>query len=208
MEGSQKETLRDKLIIAFIQVLIFGALLAGLGYWFNLRLEAQKHALAEQSERTRAVLASLEPIIQLRRSAYLEFQAAARQAKNILEVYYFRAGEPSNEAQSNRLQKLINKMGRGSGGSGSSFVTNDDAIDCVRTLINLREKYEDIASDEIKGEVDKFIDAIMKDLTDGEAQGNDTAIFHEAAGKRLQQSFATLNQALEQALGFHELPIK
>lgn len=175
----------------------------------NLRLEAYKQALADQSEKTKAVLSFLEPIIQLRRSAYLDFQQAAREAENTLEIYYFRAhGLPSHEVRSHQVEELENVMGIGSGGASSSFRTKGDAVDVVKKLILLRDKYKDVSSEAINTVVDEFIDTIMKDLKDGEQQSNNTEKFHSAAESHLRDSFAKLDRALKDALQFRELPIK
>ena len=86
--AESKESLRDKLIIAVVQTLIFGAFLAILGFWLNLRMETYKQTLANQSESYKVLLSSLAPDIEQRRAAYLDFQQAAREAKSTLGVYY------------------------------------------------------------------------------------------------------------------------
>ena len=86
-----REPLRNKLIEIVVQTLIFGALLAGLGFWLNLRLETYKKELADDTERLKAALQSNAPLIQQRRSAYLELQQAAREL-NICERHWVSRG--------------------------------------------------------------------------------------------------------------------
>ena len=81
-------SLGGTLVVALVQTLVFGALLAILGYRLDSALQIQEQELTAQSQRTEALLSSLEPQIQQRRDAYIDFQRAAREARNILEVYY------------------------------------------------------------------------------------------------------------------------
>ena len=206
--AESKEPLRDKLIVAVVQTLIFGALLAVIGYWLNHRLETYKQALADQSEKTKALISFLEPHIQQRRAAYFEFQQAAREAKNILEVYYFRAkGPPEHNARRYQLRALENKLGIGSGGSSGSWATHGDAVSVVEKLVVLREKYEDVSSDKMNSAVDDFIDTIMQDLREGAKDTNDNEAFHNSARTRVREAFVKLNDQIAEALGLDQLPL-
>ena len=109
---SSEKSLSDELMIATVQTLVFGVLLAGLGYWLSLRFEGQKQAFADQTEKTKAVISHLESLAQEQRMAYLEFRNAARGAVTELNVYYSRApeaGSPDDEL--NRFNSLENRMG-------------------------------------------------------------------------------------------------
>jgi hypothetical protein len=215
-----RQPLRDSLIVALVQTLILGARLAILGYFLNVRLELYKQSLGEQTEKTKAalaaqtettksLLAALEPLVQARRSAYLDVRQAAREAKNELEIYYFRSkGRPDLERREQELHELAHKMGVGSGGATSSWRTNEDALAVVRKLVSLREKYQDVASDKVNSAIDDFIDTLTQDLRAGTSKSNDTDLFHEAARKRLCDAFARLDPHLKEALRLAELPIQ
>jgi hypothetical protein len=176
--SAPEESLRDKLIVAVVQTLIFGALLAVVGYWLNLRLETFKHTVS-----------SLEPLTVQRRSAYLDFQQAARKAKEVLEIYYYRAkGLPPQEARLRQLEELRHAFGIGGGGSGGGFVIGYDVYAVVEELFNLRIKYEDVSSAKVNAALDEFIFVISKDLIDGMQKSNDTEAFHNSAQRRLREA--------------------
>lgn len=205
-----KESLREKLIVAFVQTLFFGALLAVLGYWLDRQLETYKHALAEQTEMTKVLLQSLAPQIQQRRDAYLEFWQAAREARSTLEVYYHLAkGPPEHNRRRGHIRDLENALGIGSGTSGGgSWATHGDAVDVIRNLVSLRERYEDVSSELMESAVDTFIDQAMQDLRDGAKETNDTEEFHEAARRRIREAFDTLSAQIEKALGHDQIPLQ
>lgn len=199
----------NALFMAVVQTLIFGALLALLGFWLNLRLELYKKTLVDQSEQTKAMLINLEPIAQARRSAYLEFQTTAREVRNDLEFFYFRAVDPpTKERTSTRLHALARDMGIGPGGGGASFMTKEEALEGVKKLMNLRDKYDSVSSQAVDAAIEEFINTIVQDLKASEKETNDTVSFHNSAQKRLRDGFETLNSAIESALGFQNLPVK
>jgi hypothetical protein len=214
-----KETLREKLIVAFVQTLVFGVLLALLAYWLNVRLETAKQALADRSEhlkqeltdrgeKLKALVSALAPISEQRRSAYLELRLAARQTKNDLEIYYFRAkGLSPQEARSQQIEQLRNKMGIGSGVGTSTWRSKEDAVKDAERLVALRANYEEIASDDVKAAVDQFLDTILTDLKDGEEKSNDSEAFHELAKRHLHDALDKLNRTTEKALGLQNVPI-
>jgi hypothetical protein len=204
------ESLRNKLIEIVVQTLIFGALLAGLGFWLNLRLETYKKELADDTERLKAALQSNAPLIQQRRAAYLELQQAARELNRVLEVHYFRAKEPSTgQVMRNKLRALEDDMGIGSSGSrGGWFVSKGDVVGALRRMVSLSEKYEDISSGTISSAVDDFLETVMADVREAEQKENDTESFHTAARVRLKDALSRLDHTITQALRLDELPIK
>jgi Na+-transporting NADH:ubiquinone oxidoreductase subunit NqrC len=206
---SSEKSLSEELIIATVQTLVFGVLLAGLGYWLNLRLEGQKQAFADQSEKTKAVISLLEPLAQERRMAYLEFRNAARGAVTELDVIYSRAPEAgSTDDELNRFNSLENRMGIGSGGTGmGGWTTKGYAAGAVHQLIVLRAKYEGVASDNIERAVRDFIEVLMKDLNDNEIKENNTKSFHDAASAHAHDALDKLDDSLAEALHLDHLPM-
>ena len=168
-----------------------------------------KVALADRTEFTKAVITSQQPIIEQRRAAYMEYRQTAREAKDLLEVYYYRAkAAPSQKERLDRLNALENKMGIGSGGAGSSWASNYDAISVVRKLILLRIKHQDTASASINSAVENYIDVITTDLSEGEKQSNQTPEYEAAAVQRVRKEFEKLNGAIDTALRLDVIPIK
>jgi hypothetical protein len=204
-----REPLRNKLIEIVVQTLIFGALLAGLGFWLNLRLETYKKELADDTERLKAALQSNAPLIQQRRSAYLELQQAARELNRVLEVHYFRAKEPpTGQVMRNKLRALEDDMGIGSGSRGGWFVSKGDVVGALRRMVSLSEKYADISSGTISSAVNDFLEAVMADVRGAEQKENDTESFHTAARARLKDALSRLDRTIAQALRLDELPIE
>jgi hypothetical protein len=206
--AESKEPLSSKLVVAVVQTLIFGALLAALGTWLDYQLEVQKQALSAQADRTKALIASLEPDIQKRRTAYLDFQQAARQARSVLDVYYFRATSPPEYVRRRQeLRSLENALGVGSGGGRSEWASHRDAIDAVSRLIDLRDSAQDVLSTEVNAEMDQFIGTLMNDMRDGARKSNDNEAFHNAARTRLREAFERLNEQISTALGRDQMPL-
>ncbi len=213
MNSDQKptESLGQKLLVAFVQILIFGVILAVIGYQLNLRLEANKQALAIQTAKTKTLLATLEPTIQLRRSAYLDLQSAARDVEQILEFYYFPASDSASiNKRQDQLSELYKALGLppSGGGSGSFGASRGEAYEAVAKLTRLQDKYQNVSSETITAAVDTFLDAIKKDLLESVRPGNDTTTFNDGARARLREAFGKLNGAIEDALGFRELPVR
>lgn len=198
------ETVRGRLIVAATETLLFGCLLAIFGYILDGRLEGYKHELAGQSEKTKILLASLEPDLQLRRTAYAEYRKAARAAKLNLEAYYNRADNPPVQV---RRDSEIASL-RGLSGGSSSWAPRDDAVVAIERLAELRNQYDDVASDEINAVVDAFIDSLVVDLKASAVASNDSTGFHNAAVERLGRGFGLLKGALDRALGIDQLPVK
>jgi hypothetical protein len=194
------ESIRDKLIVAIVQTLIFGVLLALLGYWLNLRLETYKQVLANQSEMNKSLLSSLNPYIQQRLTAYLELQQAAYNVKRDLEIYYYLAKEPSDY---DLLEQLHQKI---SGVSSSSFIEYKKLVSAIEDLTNLRGKYELVLSDKVKSTADDFINTIIKDLLKEPAASDEA--FEKAARSRLRTAFDKLKNQITEALGLEQLPLR
>jgi hypothetical protein len=79
--AEEKGSLRDRLIHATVDTLIFGGLLLIFGFWLNMRLERYKNELANDTEKLKSALQITAPLIQRRFSGYLEIQQAARPAE-------------------------------------------------------------------------------------------------------------------------------
>jgi len=204
-----KESIREKLIVSLIQTLFFGMLLSIFGYLVDRRLEEYKYELADQSEKTKILLASLAPDLQLRRKAYTEYRQAARHAVRILELYYYKAeAPPRRNSHLSQIEGLRYELGIGSGGSRGSWATHSDAVNVVENMVELRLQYEDVASEEINAAVDTFVDMLINDLKARANSLNDNAEFDGSARKRLYQGFTVLNVAIKQALGVDQLPVK
>lgn len=207
--AEDKASLREQLIVAIVQTLIFGLFLALFGFWLNLRLERYKNELANDTEKLKTTLQITAPLIQRRFSAYLEIQQAARKVNEVLELYYSRAKEPPTGAvMSGKLRALENTMKIGSGSSGGSIVLKSDVTHALGELIAVKEKYADISSAKIDAAVDLFLNAVMNDLKKVELDQNQMEYFETVARAHLKDEFGLLNSEINQALGVDEFPIK
>jgi small nuclear ribonucleoprotein (snRNP)-like protein len=207
--AEEKGSLRDQLIVATVQTLVFGVLLAVFGFWLNVRLERYKSELANETEKVKTALQVTTPLIQRRLSGYLEIQQAARNVNEVLEMYYSRANEPpTGEVMRGKLRALENAMNVGSGSSGGGFVLKTDATQALHELVKAREKYADISSAKVNATVDLFLNTVMDDLSKTGLKGNDTASFDTTARAHLKDVFGRLNSEINQALGVDEFPIK
>jgi hypothetical protein len=134
--AEEKASLRDQLIVATVQTVVFGVLLATFGFWLDVRLERYKSELANDTEKVKTALQVTTPLIQRRLSGYLEIQQAARNVNEVLEVYYSRAKEPpTGEVMRGKLRALENAMNVGSGSSGGGFVFKTDATQALHELV-------------------------------------------------------------------------
>jgi hypothetical protein len=204
-----KEPLGEKVLVAFVQTLVFGALLAVFGYWLNLRLEDHKNDLAAEMESTKIVFETLKPDIQERRTAYLKLQQAMRELKYTLEVYYHRGNDPTEEdVRERQIAALTEKLGLGSGGGSSTWVTHGDALEVVKKVDDLRKQYADILSPEIRVAVARFRDVIVHDLEEGAKPSSDNETFHREARTRLRTECTALNDKIVSALQLHRIPLK
>jgi len=208
--ADQNESLSEKLIVVFFQTLIFGLLLAVFGYLLNVRLESYKHTLAEETEKTKVLLESLEPDLLHRRAAYIELQQAARETKQTLEIYYSNANIPTeHQKRRDQIYSLRDDLGISLGGGSSSWgVTKEMVVAVIENLICVREINEDIASDKIKVSVDRFIDAVILDLKKSTKISNNNRTFANSAQQRLIKGYDSLMATIELALGIDQLPVK
>lgn len=203
------ESRRDKLIVATVQTLIFGALLAVLGFWLNVRLEDYKRHFADDTERLKSALQSNGPLIQQRVSGYHEIKLAARNLNRVLGAYYFRAkGLPAGDVLEGQLKAVENVLLGDSGSSGGDVVTNDDVVRALRELVALREKYDDISSEKINAAIDQFLKGVMEDLEASRRKENQNESFDTAARTRLKDAGDRLNGEMNRALRVNELPIE
>jgi hypothetical protein len=207
--AEDKASLRDQLIVATIQTLIFGLFLALFGFWLNMRLERYKNELANDTEKLKTTLQIAAPLIQRRFSGYLEIQQATRNVNEVLELYYSRAKEPpTGGAMSGKLRALENTMKIGSGSSGGSIVLPSDVTHALSELIAVKQKYADISSAELNAAVDLFLNTVMDDLKKAELKENQTESFDTTARAHLKDAFGRLNSEVNQALGVDQFPIK
>ncbi|PWT83402.1 MAG: hypothetical protein C5B44_00670 [Acidobacteria bacterium] len=202
---NDKESLRDKLIVGLLETLIFGAMLAALGFWFNLRLEKYKQELTDQSEKTKALLVSLQTNTQQRCTAYLEFQDAARKTKGTLESYYNLGKRTPEDEELEDEDDLYLQLGVGSGVATSTWTTMEQAADAVKKFNELRHKYKDVSSTAVNSAVDEFYKVLRRDLI--ESKSKETVEFHNAAKARLHTAFMKLKRQITDALGLDKLPI-
>jgi hypothetical protein len=209
-----KESLSDKFIVATVQTLFFGILLALFGYWLNLRLETNKNELTQDTERMKAILQYNEPQIQQRRSAYIEIQQASRELTYSLESYYNLSEEPKeDEIINDKLQELeyvmveryLSPSNTGSSGWG---ITKPEVFNAVEEIVFLRQKNKPIISVTILVAVDDFIEIVMDDLKLAEEEENNTEAFHTSAHKRAKDAYKQLDNIINQALGVDESPIQ
>ena len=204
-----KASLRNQLIHATVDTLIFGGLLLIFGFWLNVRLERYKGELANETEKVKTALQVTTPLIQRRLSGYLEIQQAARNVNEVLELYYSRAKEPPTGAAMNgKLRALENTMKIGSGSSGGSIVLPSDVTHALSELIAVKEKYADISSAKIDTAVDLFLNTVMDDLKKVELNQNQIEYFETVARTHLKDTFSRLNAEINHALGIDEFPIK
>jgi hypothetical protein len=201
-----KETLRNQVIVAFIQSFVFAGLLLLFGFWLNRDLEKYKKTLGDDTEKLKMVMQLNEPLAQQRRSAYLDIQKAAHTLSHVLEVYYF--GTESNEVWSHRLLSLEDDMGIGSGSSGGSIVGKQDVTTALGAVISLRERNGDVSSASINTAADDFLETVMQDLKNVERKQNQTEAFNVAARMRVKDALSHLDGAINQALRLGDLPIK
>ncbi|HLF90800.1 MAG TPA: hypothetical protein VI451_17775 [Anaerolineales bacterium] len=204
-----KESIRDKLIVAFFQTLLLGVVLVLFSFWLDLRLETFKKELTNDTERLRASFEYNAAIIQQRQAAYLEIQQAARELTELLEIFYYLSAEPStSELWRSKLRALENNLGLGSGAGRSTFVTKRDVLGTLNGLVALREKYEFISSERVNIVFERFLETIMQDLSDGELEENGNETFHTAAIVHARDAFNQLDLAIDQALRFDDLPFE
>jgi len=207
-----KEPLRDKLTVVVVQTLIFGALLAALGFWFDRQLEAYKQVLTEETERTKVLLQSLTPHIRQRRAAYQQFRQSARTARTKLASYYYLAkGQTNDERRWTEIESLKEELGIRSGFSISgkpSWNNPREAFDVINNLWMLRNMYQEVSSKEIIADFDAFIDIAMSDLRASAQETNDTEAFHGAAKRRIREAFDSLSVQIDTALGRDQIPLQ
>jgi hypothetical protein len=202
--SEQPESLRSKLIVIIVETLIFGTLLAVLGYWLDSRLESTKAELQMQLESTKAVVDALGPLTDQRRVAYLDLRRAAATANSVLRLY-FRA---PNYEQLDRLRSVENKLGIGSGMGGGAFLLGpQDPINALKEVALLRDTNKDVISALVQAAVDRYIDDASSELEAKSALSNDQSVRAKGIA-RIQNSFSELNKTLEDALGLAKLPIK
>jgi hypothetical protein len=198
-----KESMGQKMLFAAVQTLVFGILLACLGYWLNVQLETSKHLLTNQTEKLKAMLSPQDPLTQQRRALYLEFRRAIVEVKNTLETYYHLADSPgSDDALWHQLVELEEAMRlRPGGGGGASWRTKEDVAQSIKNLISLRTKDELLLPASFNEEVDSFIKKIIYDLKESEKPHNNNKPFHMYAIRNLHETFKALNARIEDAVG-------
>ena len=210
--ANPQESLRDKLILAAIQTLVFGALLAIFGFWLNLRLERYKTELVQDTEKLKVALIANTPLIQQRRAAYLDIQQSARKINGLLEIYYSRAQQPrTGRVLSDQLEAVEDDLIPSETGFSSrrgNWVTNQEVVEALREMVLLRQKYQYVCSDNVNSAIDDFLTTVMKDIRLGEQPGNDTESFHTTARANLIDALNRLNLAISEALQLEKLPIQ
>jgi hypothetical protein len=203
------ESLRDKMIVAAVQTLIFGVLLALFGFWLNLRLESYKSELALEAERLKAVMALSEPLTRERRSAYIEFQHAGREILNVVTLYYHLGKNPSPDGNLfGKVQALREEMGIGSGTTSATWVTKEEVADALSKLAALRHRHKDLTSRDVGSAVENLLDTAIEDLRKAQERANNTAAFHTTARTRLHEAAARFEHEVNKALRTAELPIQ
>jgi hypothetical protein len=208
--GGGKESVKDKLIVALIDTLIFGVLLLVFGHWLDVRLEKYKQELADQSEMTKSLLVYLDPHIQERRTAYRELLKAAKKAEDALEDYYAGPGNPTqHDAKEIEYQVLMTKLGaKGSGGSSGSWPPNAaEAGSIVNQFDRIREEHKDAMSPEVNSAATEFYDMLRSDLSQSVDVSNDNDQFRSAAMQRVRASFSRFKDQVTKALGLDKMPI-
>jgi len=185
------ERVRDKLLIVFVQTLVFGVFLAGLGYWINSRLESYKHALEVETERTKAQLVAYGSLLAERRIAYSEVRQAAKQTKQMLEGYYDLAKRrsPTEHRRSTLMELETALFPERGGGSSGGWVTRDEVTNAMRKLIALREKYEDVSSAMMNDALEEFINTLIDDLKKSADKSTKNERFHNAAWDRQSTAY-------------------
>ena len=204
LESQEKnKTIREELIIALIQTLIFGAILLLFGYWLNVRLETTKQQLTSETEKLKVMLATNDPIIQQRKSLYLDYRSAIFNLNNTLIIYYHLADTPDSEvALSNQISALRTALQpeMGSGASGS-WRTPDDVIQAIQAIVTLRLKDQLLLPRTFNEAIDTLIKSVTDDLIGGELPQNHTKNYQTYAVKRLQKVCNDLNETIERAVG-------
>ena len=208
-DGMEKDSLGRFLLKVLLEGVIIGALITPIfGLFFDQRLADYENRLEIETEKLTRVLEYNAPIIQQRYDGYSEILDAVRNANRILQSWYGVGGSSITQNVENDLDNLYRELYPT--GARSAFLgpTPGDIINSLKEIINLKEKYTHVFSDNINTEIESFLETISKDFIASLEAENRTESFSLEATMRMDEAYNHLNSAITQALRLDELPIE
>lgn len=158
-----RKSFSENALLSFLQVVIFGGVVAAHGFWLNVKLEEYKNDINRETEKLKAML-SVPSNIETTRSRYLEFRSVLLDLRRAFDRRYVVCFDDLGHRLENlkkelRTGKIDYSVSCDIGGNESEI------IEKLELLIYLfaKERDEKVLPSTFLDEINKFVVLFIKD---------------------------------------------
>lgn len=165
---SKSESFRQKIILLFIDKILFGLVLAAFGFYFSQKLQENGTITDYQKS-----------IFEKRFEAYNKLLRLTKKASDDAAIYYGFTKNVNNDFYwEYRFQKINNAL---IGGGSSSYLTHSDMLLNIQSVEQARREYIFYLSPTVNKACDHYLKTLMGDFEE--------KFYEKQEGKQLKKNF-------------------